>query len=382
MPAHLPTGPEGPSQRDIYDERYRAGLIDRRSAVRVTTAEDRALVSAVNRVLAANPGTTELTWFDFGYGTGRVVNEFVRDYGGPLARHGLSLRIVAYDVSAVGLRLAYQRLQDDAALHPLRPFSEQPQHLPGGYLAGVLHGPLGPPGNGTTLEVTFVHADEREHPSALVRLVKEALDAPACLLTTSWYSPIGHVRGRQARLELLTALDDVTAPTGDLLLAVTTTGDLTAEQAQAAEQSAADRRRAGFESPQDLTYLTELGQANVWHVFGTDLNDHLDEVYRDRPDLHWWLEALRYPGEEFTSATDDLANFSAVRRHNQAKGRSRWTTEDFRACHSVLVTRTPVPTWAGPPVPTWAGPPVPTWAGPPGRARRLRSRQRPAQGEG
>ena len=42
------------SQRAIYDERYKAGDYDRRSAVRVLTAEHEALSGAVERALRAN----------------------------------------------------------------------------------------------------------------------------------------------------------------------------------------------------------------------------------------------------------------------------------------------------------------------------------------
>jgi hypothetical protein len=68
------------SQRAIYDARYRAGGYDRRSAVRVLTAEAEALRQAARRVLDRICDLRELSLFDFGYGTGRVTNQFIDHY--------------------------------------------------------------------------------------------------------------------------------------------------------------------------------------------------------------------------------------------------------------------------------------------------------------
>ena len=47
------------SQRAVYDERYKAGDYDRRSAVRVLTAEREALDRAVERALKSKPNFVE-----------------------------------------------------------------------------------------------------------------------------------------------------------------------------------------------------------------------------------------------------------------------------------------------------------------------------------
>jgi hypothetical protein len=61
------------SQRAIYDERYKVGQYDHRSAVRVLTAEREALSQAMDRALKYNQSAQIINLFDFGYGTGRVT---------------------------------------------------------------------------------------------------------------------------------------------------------------------------------------------------------------------------------------------------------------------------------------------------------------------
>ena len=46
----------------------------------VLAAEREALCRAVERAAASNPGAQTISLFDFGYGTGRVTNEFIESY--------------------------------------------------------------------------------------------------------------------------------------------------------------------------------------------------------------------------------------------------------------------------------------------------------------
>ena len=98
------------TQRSIYDERYQVGHYDQRSAVRVLTAEREALSEAMDRVLKSNRTTRRINLFDFGYGTGRVTNEFIGSYVHNYAAAKKHLRVVAYDVSSAGLKKAKDAL--------------------------------------------------------------------------------------------------------------------------------------------------------------------------------------------------------------------------------------------------------------------------------
>src|ERR1039458_3961150 len=93
------------SQRSIYDERYQVGHYDHRSAVRVLTAERDALSEAMDRALKSNRPVRRVNLFDFGYGTGRVTNEFIGSYVHNYGAAQKDLRVVAYDVSSAGLKI-------------------------------------------------------------------------------------------------------------------------------------------------------------------------------------------------------------------------------------------------------------------------------------
>src|SRR3982750_1225889 len=93
-------------QRSIYDLRYTGNGYDERSVVRVLTTESVSLRRAAFRALKSLPGSGALVLFDFGYGTGRVTNEFALDYSACFGDFGRDLHVIAYDVSSVGLRKA------------------------------------------------------------------------------------------------------------------------------------------------------------------------------------------------------------------------------------------------------------------------------------
>ena len=149
------------SQRAIYDERYEVGRYDHRSAVRVLTAERDALGEAMDRVLKMHRTVRRINLFDFGYGTGRVTNEFIGSYVHNYAGARKDLRVVAYDVSSAGLRKAKEALYADG-FKPVGPICWLPGH-PAGYIAGR----VAKTEAGITITVVFVHGHESKDPSVM-----------------------------------------------------------------------------------------------------------------------------------------------------------------------------------------------------------------------
>ncbi|MFI7546566.1 hypothetical protein [Actinoplanes sp. NPDC049599] len=325
------------TQRAIYDERYTGTGYDQRSAVPVLTAERSALRRAVDRAISTTAGDrSPVTLFDFGFGTGRVTNEFLVSFPERYGSLGRDLRVIAYDVSAVGLRKAEEELKWRHAF-------EAPDEIKwddeasAGYVAGSLVRDV----RGIRLSVVFVHGNEAESPAAIGRLVRAATRGPA-LITTSWYSCLGHIPGRQRRAQFFRMLDRVTDPRGELLIAPSVSGDLVEAQAEWAE-----RLRRGdigdhpIEVPGDVMYETELHGLNFWHVFGTDL----DELIRRGlgPHQRAWIEALRMPGPEFGSAVDEQVNYRQTQLFNLARQRRRWRHSDYRRVHTAVAVRSGSP---------------------------------------
>ena len=77
-------------------------------------------------------GTISL--FDFGYGTGRVTNEFVGSHVNRYSKLGKDLRVVAYDVSCAGLMKAKEVLRSKG-FTPDGPIAWKPEET-AGYIAG------------------------------------------------------------------------------------------------------------------------------------------------------------------------------------------------------------------------------------------------------
>ena len=111
------------SQRAIYDERYRVGRYDHRSAVRVLTAERNAMRHAMDRALKSNRRVRRINLFDFGYGTGRVTNEFIGSYVHDYAASKKDLCVVAYDVSSAGLMKSKEALCSRYGFRPDGPMN-------------------------------------------------------------------------------------------------------------------------------------------------------------------------------------------------------------------------------------------------------------------
>ena len=217
------------SQREIYDERYDVGDYDRRSHVHVLAAEREALCHAVARAIASDPDARTISLFDFGYGTGRVTNEFIEKF---VAKYGAGrdLRVIAYDVSSAGLQKACGRLCS-ADFVPDGPMTWNPAATTG-YIAGSISKTM----SGVTITVVFVHGHEDQHPKVMRALALQANGGRRCLVTTSWYSGIGHIPGNRLRREYFRQLGRLTARRGEMVISVSATGDLTELQPEFAER--------------------------------------------------------------------------------------------------------------------------------------------------
>ena len=323
---------EGISQRSIYDERYSVGLYDIRSAVPVLTAERDALRGITARAIAANPGVRCMSVFDFGYGTGRVINDWLRGYARQQLASVDSLRVVAYDVSSVGLRTAAEKLCS-AGFEPTGQMTWEPEAARG-YIAGAVRKREA----GLDITVVLVHGCETQSLEEMRLLALAANEGDRYLLTTSWYSGLGHVPGDDLRRAYFRSLGDLTSPRGEMVLCLSSTGDLVEVQPEWEE-----RRKTGdtdgfpIEQPGDLVYQTELDQRNFYHVFDMELNDYMRSI--TSMGQHWWIEGIRYPEPEFESDEAEQANYRRVREANRKKSGRAWNVEDYREFHTVAAFR-------------------------------------------
>ncbi|MGO8958548.1 MAG: hypothetical protein ACLQFR_14450 [Streptosporangiaceae bacterium] len=322
-------------QRSIYDQRYEIGRYDHRSAVRVLTAEREALSGAVNRALKSHPDVVRISLFDFGYGTGRVINDMITSYAHRYFASHKDLLVVAYDVSSVGLKKAQEALCS-AGFEPAGRLAWAPRSTKG-YIAGCVNKAEA----GLAVTVVFVHGYESEPSEVMNQLALAANDGERYQLTTSWYSGLGHIASEKLRREYFRQLGELTSPHGEIVLSMSSTGDLTELQAVWAERLT-NRAKGDFpiEVPGDLVYETELGQSNFFHVFGTDLNEHMKAI--TTTGQYWWVEGIRYPDEEFGSQEAEQANYLRVRDANNSKRGRAWDADDYREFHSVAAFRSPI----------------------------------------
>lgn len=320
------------SQRSIYDQRYEAGHYDQRSAVRVLTAEREALRHAMDRALRSNRRARRINLFDFGYGTGRVTNEFIGSYASRYAASGKDLKVVAYDVSSAGLVKAKEALCSEGFTVD-GPIAWTPDDKTG-YIAGRVAKRVA----GATITVVFAHGHEDQHPSVMRRLALLASEGEKYHLTTSWYSGLGHIPGERLRREYFLQLGKLTSRRGEMVMSMSATGDLAELQREFSERLASGAVD-GFpiQTPGDVVYETELGQSNFFHVFGTDLNDHMRAITGRRQ--HWWVEGIRYPGEEFASREAELANYRRVLKANDGRRYRFWDAADYQEFHTVAAFR-------------------------------------------
>lgn len=320
-------------QRGIYDERYRGRAYDERSSVRVLTAEHVALQQAVERALGSLPGREVLSLLDFAYGTGRVTNEFAVGYPARPGGDGRGLRVVAYDVSAVGLSKAATDLVKTQGFDVTEPLTFD-REATGVYVAGSISRLT----DGVTVSVVFVHGTEAAPADEVRAVLEKANVGEAFAVTTSWYSGISHIPTAARRAEFFRLLGAVTDPLGELLVAPSVSGDLVDLQAEWAERlRRGDTDGYPIERPGDVVYETELGQPNFYHVFGTDLAELLAATCG--PGQRMWLEALRMPDDEFTSRPAELDNYRRAREFNARIGRRPWRPEDYRQVHTALAVR-------------------------------------------
>jgi len=319
-------------QRSIYDERYAHDRYDHRSAVRVLTAEKEALDDAVGRALKANPDAETITIFDFGYGTGRVTNEFIEHFVSQFGASRKDLLVAAYDVSSSGLRKAHAALRAKG----FSDLGEFRWHAEGAasYVAGSVSREI----SGVSVTIDFVHACEDESPEKMTQLALRINNEQGFLVTTSWYSGLGHVPGAELRREYFRQLGGLTHANGEIVLSLSSTGDLVNEQREWAERLASGAvDDFPIEASGDVVYSTELDQRNFYHVFGAELGDHMASI--TGPGQYWWIEGIRYPDEEFTSKDEEQANYLRVRTANERKRGRAWEAADYREFHTVAAFR-------------------------------------------
>lgn len=327
------------SQRAIYDERYRVGRYDHRSAVRVLTAERNAMRHAMDRALKSNRWVRRINLFDFGYGTGRVTNEFIGSYVHDYAASKKDLCVVAYDVSSAGLMKSKEALCSNGyGFRPDGPIEWKPDDS-----AGYIAGRVSKREAGITITVVFVHGYEGQHPKVMRRLARKASGGKKYRITTSWYSGLGHIPSEQLRREYFRQLGKLTTRRGEMVMSMSATGDLAELQPEFTERLA-NGITDGFpiEAPGDVVYETELGQSNFYHVFGTELNDHMRAI--TGRGQNWWVEGIRYPGEEFASRKAERDNYWRVCKANDRKrdrGRD-WDAADYQEFHTVAAFRSPL----------------------------------------
>lgn len=322
------------SQRSIYDVRYSFGLYEDRS-VPVLTAERDALSNAMQRAVASHPYAQRISLFDFGFGNGRFINDWIEGDARQYMTAHPELRVVAYDVSSVGLRKAQEAL-GAAGYDPEGPISWK-SGAAKGYIAGTIRKRE----TSRSVRVVFVHGSEGEPPGIMRELALAANDGNRYQITTCLYGGLGHVPGDELRREYFRQLSALTSPLGEIVLCLSSTGDLVEEQPEWAERLATgDTGGFPIEQPGDLVYYTERGQRNYYHVFSTELNAYMESI--TDAGQRWWVEGIRYPGEEFESPEAEQANYRLVRQANERKGGRVWNADDYREFHSIAAFRSPV----------------------------------------
>jgi hypothetical protein len=322
------------SQRSIYDERYSCGLYEGRP-VPVLTAERDALSHAMQRTVASHPFAQRISLFDFGYGNGRFINEWIEgDAPQYMAAHP-ELRVIAYDVSSVGLRKAQETL-GAAGYEP-----EGPIRWKSGAAQGYIAGAVSKREASLSVTVVFVHGSEDEPPRVMRELALAANGGDSYLLTACLYGGLGHIPGDELRREYFRQLSELTSPLGEIILCLSSTGDLVDVQPEwTARLATGDTGGFPIQQPGDLVYYTELGQPNFYHVFSTELNDYMRSI--TTAGQRWWIEGIRYPGDEFESLEDEQRNYRLVRQANEQKRGRVWNADDYSKFHSIAAFRSPV----------------------------------------
>jgi hypothetical protein len=319
------------NQSKIYDQRYTEDGYDNRSAVRVLTSEQLALANAMNRAIISQPDKSVLSLLDYGYGTGRVTNEFILN---PIALEGHKgdLRVVAYDVSRVGLEKAISTLRQHGFEGP------KIKSLNKSHIKRHVMGHLSRTTNGATTTCYFVLGHENDPLANVKRYLTEANFGEPFTLTSSWYSGIGHTPGREARLSIFRMLGEVTHPQGEVVITISATGD----PVDGWQQIWHDRLghsnigESPLKEPGDMLYETEIpGLFNFYHVYSTDFIECMEATRTKQSSQRCWVESIRFPGPEFASSAEEQTNYVKVDAFNQLIRGRAWVADDFSKVHTV-----------------------------------------------
>ena len=285
--------------------------------------------------MASHPRAQRISLFDFGYGTGRVINHWIEGCAHQLLPPPIALHVVAYDVSSVGLRNAEDWLCS-TGYEPTGPFVWEADAAKG-YIAGAVRKHSAD----LSTTVIFVHGCEGQPNGAMRQLALAANDGNLFDLTTSWSSGLGHIPGDNLRRDYFRQLGEITSPLGEIILSLSSTGDLVEVQPEWSKRlSTGDVNGFPIERPGDLVYRTELSQENFIHVFGPELNDYMRAI--TEAGQYWWVEGLRYPDDEFISEEAEQANYRRVQQANKEKRGRIWNVNDYREFHTVAARRSPM----------------------------------------
>lgn len=318
----------GFSQQQIYDLRYQQDGYDNRSAVHVLTSEISAVRGAVERATKSNPHADAISLFDFGYGTGRVTKDFALDHPA-LPGDRKDLLVLAYDVSGTGLAKSASTLRD---LHGFRGSFSLRRAPTSGYVMGDLSRLI----NGVNVKFRFVHGHENDPLDAVQRLIIDANEGHKVTVTSSWYGSVSHTPGVLARSRLFETLGSLTHPRGEMVVSVSSTGDLVEDRQYWLERLRNDDV-AGLpiEVPGDTIYETEIpGLTNFYHVFDTDLDESMKLTLTDQ-NQHYWVEGIRFPDPEFETVQAEQENYRKVLEFNEQKAGKLWTPDDYAQLHTV-----------------------------------------------
>ena len=91
------------------------------------------------------------------------------------------------------------------------------------------------------------------------RLALRASNGEKYLLTTSWYSGLGHIPGESLRREYFRQLGKLTFGRGEMVIAMSATGDLPELQREFSERLASGNTDFPIQALGDVVYETELG---------------------------------------------------------------------------------------------------------------------------
>ena len=149
-----------------------------------------------------------------------------------------NLLVVAYDVSSVGLKKSQEDLRS-AGFRPTERRVWEPEGT-SKYIVGSVHKEEA----GVSITVIFLHGSEDNPPQAMSQLAMAANCGERYLITTSWYSGLGHIPGEALRRDYFCQLDEITCPDGEIVLTVSGTGDLPELQEKWADKLA--KRNRGF----------------------------------------------------------------------------------------------------------------------------------------